>query len=60
MNLDLENDFRLQQLLLLSLIGERKVLVDGSSAADEVDKQILAVQNLVRSYQIVKWHEQKS
>jgi hypothetical protein len=56
----LENDFRLQQVRLLRLIDERRELVDGSWAADEADKQILGVQNLVRSYQTVKWHEQES
>lgn len=58
MNSDLEKDFRNHQQMLLALLSERKDLLDGSRKALELDKQICKVENVVRSYQTVKWYEQ--
>jgi hypothetical protein len=55
---DLEQDFENQRALLFVLLDERKELADGSDAAHKVDKQIAKVENVVRSYQTVKWYEQ--
>jgi len=59
LNSDLEKDFRNHQQMLLRLFNERKVLLDGSLKALELDKQICKVENVVRSYQTVKWYEQE-
>ncbi len=56
---DLENDFKIQQSLLLALIEERRNLADSSHAANEIDLQIAKVENYLRSYQMVKWYEQQ-
>jgi hypothetical protein len=55
---DLEWDFKSQQALLFVLLDERKELTDASDAARKVDKQIAKVEDVVRSYQTVKWYEQ--
>lgn len=55
---DLENDFKIQQSLLLALVHERRTLVDGSNAAAEIDRQISKVENNIWSYQVVKLSEQ--
>jgi hypothetical protein len=57
---DLENDFKIQQSLLLALIHERMNLADGSNAAAEIDRQISKVENNIRSYQVVKLYEQQA
>jgi hypothetical protein len=59
LNSDLEKDFRNHQQMPLRLFNERKVLLDGSLKALELDKQICKVENVVRSYQTVKWYEQE-
>jgi hypothetical protein len=55
---DLENDFKIQQSLLLALIRERRSLVDGCHAAVEIDRHISKIENYLRTYQMVKWYEQ--
>jgi hypothetical protein len=57
MHPDLEADFRNQPTLLLRLIAERRQLPDGGRAAEEIDRLIAKVKELVRSYQTVKWYE---
>ena len=55
---DLENDFKIQQSLLLALIRERRNLADGCHAAVEIDRQISKIEIYLRSYQMVRWYEQ--
>ena len=57
MHPDLEADFRNQQTLLLRLIAERRQLPDGTLAAEQIDRLIAKVKELVRAYQTVKRYE---
>ena len=59
MKLDLEQDFKTQQLLLIALLEERRSLSAGSQAAVELDGRIFEVESDVRSYQMIKWYEQQ-
>jgi hypothetical protein len=53
----LEEDFTNQQTMLSTLLDQRKSQRDGSHAADESDRKITAAENLILSYETLKWYE---
>lgn len=53
----LEQDFAEQQTKLMTLLDDRKNLQHGSPEAAESERQITAAENLILSYQALKWYE---
>jgi hypothetical protein len=54
---DLEKDFANQQRTLVTLLTQRKRMNEGSQVADEFDRKIMAAENLILSYEALKWYE---
>lgn len=59
MHPNLEADLLLQQSLLSRLIAERRRMPDGTRAAEDLDRLIGKLKELVRSYQAFKSYERR-
>ena len=57
MNPDLERDFVNQRANLTLLRDQRNSCRDGSETAEQVDRSILAAENLIQSYEALKYYE---
>jgi hypothetical protein len=57
MNAYLEADFSEQKMRLAALRLSRENTQAGSEAADEFDRKIMAAENLIQSYETLKWYE---
>ena len=57
MSPDLERDFVNQQARLMFLRDQRESCRDGSESAEQADRSILAAENLIQSYETLKYYE---
>jgi hypothetical protein len=53
----LEKDFAHQQRTLVALRAQRRRVNEGSQVADEFDRKIMVAENLILSYEAIKWYE---
>jgi hypothetical protein len=53
----LEKDFANQQRTLVTLLAQRKRMNEGSQVADKFDRKIMVAENLILSYEALKWYE---
>jgi hypothetical protein len=53
----LEKDFANQQRTLVMLRAQRRGLEEGCQVANEYDRKIMVAENLILSYEALKWYE---
>jgi hypothetical protein len=53
----LEKDFADQQQMLVILRAQRRRLEEGCEVANEYDRKIMVAENLILSYEALKWYE---